>query len=206
MQTGWILMEGTRYFLLLIMIFLAGCAAKENLIVLAPDTTGTVGAVKFENEKGSAVLNEQGKAIIFKDRRSAPSNPVPISEADTKSIFGEALSAKPLAPLSFILYFEFDSNNLTAESNKLFEDILKTIGDRNSQDISVIGHSDSAGNSEYNYKLSMQRASAIRDLLVKRGVKGEYIQVSSHGEGNPLIKTGDNVAEARNRRVEVVVR
>ncbi len=199
-------MKGTRYFLLLIMIFLAGCAAKENLIVLAPDTTGTVGAVKFENEKGSAVLNEQGKAIIFKDRRSAPSNPVPISEADTKSIFGEALSAKPLAPLSFILYFEFDSNNLTAESNKLFEDILKTIGDRNSQDISVIGHSDSAGNSEYNYKLSMQRASAIRDLLVKRGVKGEYIQVSSHGEGNPLIKTGDNVAEARNRRVEVVVR
>lgn len=199
-------MKGTRYFLLLIMIFLAGCAAKENLIVLAPDTNGTVGAVKFENEKGFAVLNEQGKAIIVKDRRSPPSNPVPISEADTKSIFGEALSAKPLAPLSFILYFEFDSNNLTAESNKLFEDILKTIGDRNSQDISVIGHSDSAGNSEYNYKLSMQRASAIRDLLVKRGVKGEYIQVSSHGEGNPLIKTGDNVAEARNRRVEVAVR
>lgn len=199
-------MKGTRYFLLWIIIFLAGCAGRENLIVLAPDTTGTVGAVKFENEKGSAVLNEQGKAIIFKDRQSAPSNPVPISEADTKSIFGEALSAKPLMPLSFLLYFEFDSNNLTAESSKQFEDILKTIGDRNSQDISVIGHSDSAGNSEYNFKLSMQRASAIRDLLVKRGVKSEYIQFSSHGEGNPLIKTGDNVAEARNRRVEVVIR
>jgi outer membrane protein OmpA-like peptidoglycan-associated protein len=206
MPTGWILMKGNRFFIILIMIFLAGCAGKENLIVLAPDTNGTVGAVKFENEKGSSVLNEQGKAIIVKDRQSPPSSPVPISEADTKSIFGEALSAKPLMPLSFLLYFEFDSNNLTAESNKLFEDILKTIGDRNSQDISVIGHSDSAGNSEYNFKLSMQRASAIRDLLVKQGVKSEYIQVSSHGEGNPLIKTGDNVAEARNRRVEVVVR
>jgi outer membrane protein OmpA-like peptidoglycan-associated protein len=206
MPTGWILMKGTRYFLLLIMIFLAGCAAKENLIVLSPDTTGKVGAVKFQNEKGSVVLDEQGKAIIVKDRQSPPSNPVPISDADTQSIFRDALSAKPMAPASFILYFEFDSNNLTAESNKLFEDILKTISDRNSQDISVIGHTDRAGNSEYNFKLSMQRASAVRDLLVKRGIKSEFIEVSSHGEGNLLIPTGDNVSEARNRRVEVVVR
>lgn len=199
-------MKELHIFVALIMIFSIGCAAKENLVVLAPDNSGKVGAIKFENEKGSAVLSEQGKAIIVKDRQSPPSNPVSISEADTKAIFGEALSAKPLAPLSFLLYFEFDSNNLTAESSRLVEDILKAISDRNSQDISIIGHSDSAGNSEYNFKLSMQRASLISDLLVKRGIKGEYIQVSSHGEGNPLVKTGDNVAEARNRRVEVVVR
>ena len=199
-------MKVNRYFILFIMIFLAGCAGKENLIVLAPDNTGKIGAIKFQNEKGSVVLDEQGKAIMVKDRQSPPSNPVPISEADTQSIFREALSAKPMVPLSFLLYFEFDSNNLTAESNILLEEILRAVSDRNSQDISVIGHTDRAGNPEYNFKLSMQRASAIRDLLVKRGVKGEFIQVSSHGEGNPLIPTGDNVAEARNRRVEVVVR
>jgi len=32
------------------------------------------------------------------------------------------------------------------------------------------------------------------------------ITVTSHGEGNPLIKTADNVSEPRNRRVEVVIR
>lgn len=58
----------------------------------------------------------------------------------------------------------------------------------------------------YNLELSMQRASAVRDLLVKRGIKGEFMRISSHGEGNPLIPTDDNVAKARNRRSEVMVR
>lgn len=199
-------MKKNLFFILLLMIFLAGCTGKENLIVLTPDSDGTIGAIEFKNEKGSVVLEEQGKAIVVKDSLSHPSEPIPITEHDTQSIFKEALAAKPLAPQSFILYFEFDSNNLTAESNKLIEEILKTINNRDSHDISVIGHTDRAGNHEYNLALSMKRASAIQDLLIKRNVKGEFIQISSHGEGNPLIHTADNIPEARNRRVEVVVR
>nr|CBX30406.1 hypothetical protein N47_Q17290 [uncultured Desulfobacterium sp.] len=185
---------------------MAGCAGKENLIVLTPDANGTVGAIQFKNEKGSVVLDEPGKAIIAKDSQSPPSASTPIADADTQTIFREALSAKPLAPQSFILYFDFDSNNLTAESNKLIDDILQAIKERDSQDIPVVGHTDRAGNPDYNFSLSMQRATAVRDLLVNRGIKSEFIQISSHGEGNPLIPTADNVAEARNRRVEVVVR
>ncbi|MBU3949821.1 MAG: OmpA family protein [Proteobacteria bacterium] len=199
-------MKGNRCFALLLMIFLAGCAGKENLIVLTPDANGTVGAIQFKNEKGEVVLDERGKAIVAKDCQSPPSATMPIDEAVTQSIFREALSAKPLAPQSFILYFEFDSNNLTAESNKLIEKIHQAARDRDSHDISVIGHTDRAGDHNYNLALSMQRASTIRGLLVEVGIKSEFIQISSHGEGNPLIPTADNVAEARNRRVEVVVR
>ncbi len=38
------------------------------------------------------------------------------------------------------------------------------------------------------------------------GVDPKGIRTTSHGEGNPLIPTKDNVAEPRNRRVEVIVR
>ena len=199
-------MKRNHFFAVLLMIFLAGCAGKKNLIVLTPDAGGSVGAIKFNNEKGSVVLDEQGKAIVVKDRQTPPSVPMPISETETQSIFREALSARPLAPQLFLLYFVFGSNNLTAESNIQIDMILQTIKDRDSQDILVIGHTDSAGNPDYNLALSMQRASAVRDLFVSRGIKGEFIQISSHGEGNPLIPTGDNVSEARNRRVEVMVR
>ena len=42
-----------------------------------------------------------------------------MSEADVKRLFGAALAAQPPAPAHFTLYFEFDSDELTAESRKL---------------------------------------------------------------------------------------
>ena len=72
--------------------------------------------------------------------------------------------------------------------------------------VSVIGHTDTVGNKAYNVALSMRRAQAVRKLLVDSGIADGMIDVSSHGEENLLIKTADNVANAQNRRVEVVVR
>jgi outer membrane protein OmpA-like peptidoglycan-associated protein len=46
----------------------------------------------------------------------------------------------------------------------------------------------------------------VRDLLVAEGIDPAMIQVTSHGEENPLVPTEDEVAEPRNRRVEVTVR
>jgi outer membrane protein OmpA-like peptidoglycan-associated protein len=52
----------------------------------------------------------------------------------------------------------------------------------------------------------MKRARAVKTLLEEEGVDFERLETDSHGEGNPLIETADNVAEPRNRRVEVIVR
>jgi outer membrane protein OmpA-like peptidoglycan-associated protein len=52
----------------------------------------------------------------------------------------------------------------------------------------------------------MERAEAMRMILENLGVAKDIIQVSSHGEGNPLVPTEDEVSEPRNRRVEVLVR
>jgi outer membrane protein OmpA-like peptidoglycan-associated protein len=52
----------------------------------------------------------------------------------------------------------------------------------------------------------MKRASSVRDLLVKAGLNPSTIDVTSHGEGDPLVRTPDNRAEPRNRRVEITVR
>ena len=188
-----------------LIVAVSGCAGKDNLIVLTPDDSGRVGALKVINDGGEAVLDREGQALHLGDRRTQPGAFVPIS-AEERALFAAALAAQPLAPVSYLLYFEFDSNNLTAESRQRLDDIRRAAFDRDSQDILVIGHTDRVGDADYNAALSLQRAEAVRELLAGQGIAAEVIQVSSHGEGNPLIPTADEVAEARNRRVEVVVR
>jgi outer membrane protein OmpA-like peptidoglycan-associated protein len=188
-----------------LMIAVSGCAGKDNLIVLTPDDSGRVGALKVSNDGGEAVLDREGQALHLGDRRTSPGVPAPVS-AEERALFAAALAAQPLAPVSYLLYFEFDSNNLTAESRQRLDDILRAAQERDSQDLLVIGHTDRAGDADYNATLSLQRAEVVRELLASKGIGAEFIQVSSHGEGNPLIPTADEVAEARNRRVEVVVR
>lgn len=193
--------------LLLLSIFLlSGCGSKENFIVLSPQEDGSIGALEIETKKGSAVLEEQGKAIYISSSNSAPSKPTPISEEETETVFGEAIEVHPLKPKSFILYFEMDKNALTDESQKQVVDIMAAIKERNSDDISLVGHTDRTGKDEYNEKLSLERAKAVFTILEKAGVKPDSMSITYHGEGNPLIPTADNVAEPRNRRVEVMVR
>ncbi|HTR45272.1 MAG TPA: OmpA family protein, partial [Thermodesulfovibrionales bacterium] len=109
-------------------------------------------------------------------------------------------------PVHFVLYFISDSAQLRPESLESLPAILRTIEERNSVDISVIGHTDTVGSDEHNYKLSRERAETVATYLVGHGVEQGHIRVSSHGKRNPLIPTGDNVSEPRNRRVEVVIR
>ena len=51
-----------------------------------------------------------------------------------------------------------------------------------------------------------QQRCYIQNLLEKQGIDPTIILTTSHGEGNPLVLTADNVSEPRNRRVEVIVR
>jgi outer membrane protein OmpA-like peptidoglycan-associated protein len=73
-------------------------------------------------------------------------------------------------------------------------------------DVSVIGHTDTTGADTANAALGLQRASVIRDQLLQTGLDPALVEVVSFGESDLLVPTADNVAEARNRRVEVIVR
>lgn len=192
--------------LLLTVTLFFGCGSKENFIVLSPAEDGSVGALEITTKKGSAVLEEEGKAIYIANSNSAPSKPTPISEEETNTIFKPAIDVHPLKPVSFLLYFQFNENALTAKSQNQIPAILEAIKERNSVDISLIGHTDRTGNDEYNQSLSLERAKAVFKILESSGIQTAAMSITYHGEGNPLIPTPDNVAEPRNRRVEVVVR
>jgi outer membrane protein OmpA-like peptidoglycan-associated protein len=99
-----------------------------------------------------------------------------------------------------------DAAELTGESRAKLPQVLRIIRERAPVDISVVGHTDTVGDKSYNYQLSFKRAQAVAALLSSEGVDPSILDIASHGKDNPLIPTGDQVPEPRNRRVEVTVR
>ncbi|MBN1471920.1 MAG: OmpA family protein [Syntrophaceae bacterium] len=192
-------------FCLGLFFILASCGAR-SMVVLIPDPDGHVGQLVVANEGGQQVLNKKNQSVKVVDVKTSPGNVTTMSTEEIQATFADALAARPLPPVKFILYFIQGSDELTDESRTVLPEILQTIMSRNSNDIVISGHTDTVGDMEYNYKLSLERAQAIFKILVADGAVPAHIAVTSHGEGNPLIKTADEVAEPKNRRVEVTIR
>lgn len=186
-------------------VALAGCGTR-SMVVLIPDPDGNVGQVVVTNEGGQQVLDDTNQSVQITDQETTPSEITILSDDEIRATFSEALAAQPLLPVKFILYFLQDSNELTDESKAVLPQIIQTIQKRGATEIVISGHTDTFGENEYNYVLALYRAKVLRDILVSNGAVLSNITVTSHGEGNPLIKTEDNVAEPRNRRVEVVIK
>ena len=122
-------------------------------------------------------------------------------------LFGDLLSTLPPPPEQFLLYFRFESDELTDQSRALFPRILAALRNRPFPDLAVVGHTDTTGSGfASNIELGLKRANAIRALLLAAGVNANVIEVTSHGKADLLIKTADGVLEPRNRRVEITIR
>jgi len=68
--------------------------------------------------------------------------------------------------------------------------------------IVVGGHTDNRGSQEANLALSTQRAAAVRDALVKRGVPAERLATQGHGDSRPVATNATDEGRFRNRRIE----
>ena len=202
--------------LLLLAVAVAGCAAtpvlrqagpppRDETVVLLPGKDGKVGALTVTHEGhqqtldapyASSRLQQQGK---LEDGGR-------LSAEQVQQTFGTALAAQPPRPVTFVLYFLGDSDELTAESKLEIPKIFHEIDAHPSPEIVVVGHTDRVGTLVYNDALSLRRAERVKSDLVRRGIAAEQIRVAGRGEREPLVPTADEVAEPRNRRVEITVR
>lgn len=71
--------------------------------------------------------------------------------------------------------------------------------------VDVFGHTDTVGSTDSNQRLSEQRAQAVSDYMVSRGINRARINWRGFGETQLKVATGDNVNEPLNRRVEIVI-
>ena len=186
-------------------ILITACGHRQT-VVLVPDPDGRVGQITVTNPAGSVEIDQANQATDVSSRESAPTAPVVRTGAEIDALFGDVLANQPLPPVHYILHFRSDSVELLPDSRRQLPQIVAAIADRAPTRVSVVGHTDTMGDKAYNLNLSLRRAKAVKALLVADGVDARFIDVTSHGEANPLVPTADNVANAQNRRVEVIVR
>ena len=106
---------------------------------------------------------------------------------------------------SFMVFFDWDRSNLSQQALttiKQASDQFKATGNAR---ITATGHADRSGPENYNMALSLRRANAVKDALVRDGVPATAISVVGKGESQPLVPTADGVREPQNRRVEIVL-
>ena len=182
-----------------------GCGTKTQ-VVLLPEANGQVGKLTV-TAGGSTVVLDQAYDSALAVSQEKPAQKTGVrDEAGVKKQFASALAAQPKPPVTFILNFEFGTAVLTPPSKAMIPDILAAISRREMVEINISGHTDRVGPALVNRDLAAVRARQMARILMENGVSEEQISVESHGEGNPLIPTADEVSEPRNRRVEVVIR
>src|SRR5688572_126308 len=202
-----------RVFVLALAALAAGCATPRNdLVVVLPEEGGKVGAVVVtDGKKRETALNaayasarSDSPGLLELDR-SPRMKAGPSSAEEVKKAFGAALAAQPARPVSLLLYFS-EGSTLSDESKAVVDKMFAEIARRPAAEITVIGHTDTVGTDAFNDKLSLERAQAVREILIGMGVPAQNISAAGRGRREPLIATGDNVNEPRNRRVELSVR
>jgi outer membrane protein OmpA-like peptidoglycan-associated protein len=104
-----------------------------------------------------------------------------------------------------MVFFDWDRSNLSAQALATIKQAADAFKAKGSARITATGHTDTSGPEAYNMALSLRRANAVKDALVRDGVPAQAITVIGKGESQLLVPTGDNVREPQNRRVEIVI-
>jgi len=116
-----------------------------------------------------------------------------------------AEAARVRESLTDLIYFEYDSEQLTAESQDRLREKAAILRANPGIRLRIEGHADERGSTEYNLALGQRRAESVRTFLSGYGIPSDRLPTISYGKERPLVEGSSEAAWARNRRAEFVV-
>jgi peptidoglycan-associated lipoprotein len=172
--------------LALVSLTLVGCKRRTPA-----DTMGPVPIANFDD--------------AARDRARADS----IAAADAARLRARQASAAEAArvreALTDLIYFEYDSDQLTLDSQERLQEKAAILRANPNIQLRIEGHADERGSTEYNLALGQRRAEAVRTFISGYGIGGGRLQTISYGKERPLVAGSGESAWSRNRRAEFVV-
>lgn len=102
--------------------------------------------------------------------------------------------------------FRTNDANMEADVVSKLEDLGKLLAVHGQLEVQLHGFADPRGKSEKNLELSLERANAVREALIRGGAAPEQIQLSAHGSDLTTAPKGDLEAYAWERRVSLSIR
>ena len=101
--------------------------------------------------------------------------------------------------------FDFGKANLKSQFYPALDNVASTLAQFNQTIVEVSGHTDSVGSDAANQTLSVQRANAVGNYLIGRGLVRERFEIVGFGETRPVASNDTDSGRALNRRVEIRV-
>ncbi|HEY7677507.1 MAG TPA: peptidoglycan-associated lipoprotein Pal [Candidatus Methylomirabilis sp.] len=180
------------------------------MLILAAAAAAAIGCAK-QPEVGSTT--PAGPTTV-----TPPAGPAPAPTAQRPS---ETAVRQPPAPRETTLapatptptatsplkdaFFEYDRALLTDEAKAVLNEDVAWLKANPRAQVTVEGHCDERGTSEYNLGLGDRRAKAVREYLVAAGVDGGRIRTISYGKERPFVQGHDESAWRWNRRAHFVI-
>jgi OOP family OmpA-OmpF porin len=133
----------------------------------------------------------------------APAAPAPARPAPAPAAAPAPTSEK--VTFAADAFFDFDKAVLKPEGKAKLDDLTGKLKDITLEVIIAVGHTDSVGTDQYNQRLSVRRAEAVKSYLVSKGVEANRIYTEGKGEKQPVADNKTREGRAKNRRVEIEV-
>lgn len=177
--------------------------------VIGAATGAVAGAVighQSDNKERGAVIG----AVVGAGVGAAVGHRMDQQQKELEQIEGVEVSRTAEDELNVVLkndiLFDVDSSALRSASRDTLSEMSEVFRRYDDTKISVEGHADSTGSSDYNERLSVRRAGSVRDYLVQQGVGSTRISAIGYGESQPRSTNDTSEGRQLNRRVEVQVK
>ncbi|MFN5641928.1 MAG: OmpA family protein [Sphingobacteriales bacterium] len=105
--------------------------------------------------------------------------------------------------ISLNINFQFDKSFIEPRYKEELDKIAEYLKRNSSYSIIIYGHTDNAGTKEYNQSLSLERAEAVSQSLISRGLRKNRIKIVGRGEEEPFVPNTSEENKYRNRRIEI---
>lgn len=151
-----------------------------------------VGAKPHEHSVVPAEKKKEDK------KKKADPEPEPVVEEVPEAI------QKTMADLSNTM-FDFDKYVIKETAKEKLDEVVKWLNDNPDIKIEVAGHTDNWGSDEYNQKLSENRAKAVYNYFISKGIDKSRLKYAGYGETHPIATNETDEGRAQNRRVELTI-
>lgn len=163
---------------------------------------------KCPNEKGVAryqgcPVPDTDKDGVNDEEDKCPSRPGPASNQGCPEISKEVIEKINYAAKN--VFFATGSFKLLPKSFKSLDEVANLMKQDDLLRLQIDGHTDAQGDDAKNMTLSENRAKAVKDYLISKGVSESRINSTGYGETKPVEDNKTAVGRAKNRRVEITV-
>ena len=164
----------------------------DNILDKMSSRFNNMYAVRYRSAKPYLPDSLNVQIVRSIDSRLLASKSIPVLEIGQKLVLDN-------------IVFEYNSADILKQSFPVLDRIVQMLRARPSLHIRVLGHSDSTGTPEYNFRLSQRRALAVQTYITESGIDQHRVEPVGMGMSEPLASNDNEIGRRLNRRTEFII-